>query len=301
VLAQTAPSAIEGAWHLRIDTPDRPSRYLEILGLQPSRPGRFTATALFGWAGGPISPVTAEISANGPFATVMLRAGTGAKLSLNFDHTGAVGSYTASGQPARAVRVSRLAERPAYGALVGVWRAKRNSETRIFDIKQVLGTEHGAVVAIGQYGVFERPDEVRQMVATVSGEPVRAELVWMTGSSAARLQRTSATRLAGTFEAERNRAGRVDAIVFQLQARPLAAAAAKDKAKPATGSEKGQQFPNFSMVTMDGRTVQLSDFRGKVVLVNMFQSWCIWCIDEMSAFRAAAPRFGDRLVILPVL
>jgi len=52
---------------------------------------------------------------------------------------------------------------------------------------------------------------------------------------------------------------------------------------------------------MDGSTVKLSDFRGRPVIVNMFQAWCIWCIDEFSVWRALPARYGDRVVVLPVV
>lgn len=43
----------------------------------------------------------------------------------------------------------------------------------------------------------------------------------------------------------------------------------------------GMEAPDFTLVNLDGERVSLSDYRGKIVLVNFWASWCHWCDVEM--------------------
>jgi peroxiredoxin len=45
---------------------------------------------------------------------------------------------------------------------------------------------------------------------------------------------------------------------------------------PSGGAQlaKGRPAPNFSLPDLDGQTVSLADYRGKVVLLNIWATWC---------------------------
>ncbi len=274
---------LEGAWHGKIEGTDRPYRYLEVLSIIPGRPGRFSASALFGWADGTIGVAPATLIEDGAFVVLSLTAANGTKLQLRFDGTGtATGIYQAAGKPESPVRFTRLRERAEFESLIGVWSAQRNNQTRIFDIKRVVGTADGAMIAIGQYGILEEADKVRQMAATVTGAPGEAKIAWRTATTSAELRRTNATELTGSFETAQGTTRQADPIVFRQGVTPgLAPSASAAKA------DVGDPFPDLTLKTMGGETVRLSDFRGKAVVLNFFQTWDPWSRTQSGALRAA--------------
>ena len=54
----------------------------------------------------------------------------------------------------------------------------------------------------------------------------------------------------------------------------------------------GQQAPDFELKTMDGKTVHLSDYRGKALLVNFWATWCEPCKIEMPWFVDLKKQYG---------
>jgi len=47
----------------------------------------------------------------------------------------------------------------------------------------------------------------------------------------------------------------------------------------------GLPAPDFTFPRLDGKMVSLSDYRGKVVLVNIWATWCPPCVDEMPSME----------------
>ncbi|WP_273833537.1 TlpA family protein disulfide reductase [Guptibacillus sedimenti] len=51
------------------------------------------------------------------------------------------------------------------------------------------------------------------------------------------------------------------------------------------GVNEGQIAPNFKLQTLNGEAVQLSDYRGKRVIVNFWATWCPPCRAEIPDFQ----------------
>ncbi len=61
----------------------------------------------------------------------------------------------------------------------------------------------------------------------------------------------------------------------------------------------GRPAPDFSLNTLNGSgTVQLSRFRGQVVVINFWASWCTECRVEHPALMATWDRYRDQGVVL---
>jgi len=59
--------------------------------------------------------------------------------------------------------------------------------------------------------------------------------------------------------------------------------------------------PDFSLPDLKGTTRTLADFRGKVVIVNFWASWCPPCIQEMPGLKRLQEKRADQpFVILAV-
>ena len=56
---------------------------------------------------------------------------------------------------------------------------------------------------------------------------------------------------------------------------------AKDSLKKLTALESPPAQPNMIFKDADGREMRLSDYKGKVILVNIWATWCAPCIAEM--------------------
>ncbi|HLO76191.1 MAG TPA: TlpA disulfide reductase family protein [Magnetospirillum sp.] len=59
--------------------------------------------------------------------------------------------------------------------------------------------------------------------------------------------------------------------------------------------------PGFSFADDQGKPLQLSDFRGRVTLVNLWATWCPPCIAEMPDLDALQQRLGgDRFQVVTI-
>lgn len=56
----------------------------------------------------------------------------------------------------------------------------------------------------------------------------------------------------------------------------------------------GEPAPNFTLTSFDGQEYELSKLRGKVVLINIWASWCIPCEAEAAELQAAWEYYQDR-------
>ena len=64
--------------------------------------------------------------------------------------------------------------------------------------------------------------------------------------------------------------------------------------------DNGSKVPNFTLTDLSGKNVSLSDYKGKVVVLNFWASWCPPCKAEMPEFNEMDREFkksGDTVLL----
>lgn len=77
-------------------------------------------------------------------------------------------------------------------------------------------------------------------------------------------------------------------------------AACNPAAVSVTATEMPFYAPDFTLMSLDGTAVTLSELRGTPVLINFWATWCVPCIAEMPALQQLADDFGERLIVLGI-
>jgi thiol-disulfide isomerase/thioredoxin len=97
------------------------------------------------------------------------------------------------------------------------------------------------------------------------------------------------------------------ALVFLLAAPALGAADEgeadmPDRTKLGEFVPSSQPFtaPAISLADTNGHSVELSELRGKLVLVNLWATWCEPCLREMPSLERLQSRLGERIAVLAV-
>ena len=64
--------------------------------------------------------------------------------------------------------------------------------------------------------------------------------------------------------------------------------------------KEGETAPDFEITTLAGEPVKLADYRGKVVLLAFWASWCPRCMEELAFLQGLYTGFKDQLTVLAI-
>ena len=74
----------------------------------------------------------------------------------------------------------------------------------------------------------------------------------------------------------------------------LAACTTKSPSKPVKAASDRKAAPDFTLKDADGKPVRLSEYRGKVVLLNFWATWCGPCKMEIPWFIDFEQKYKDK-------
>ena len=69
-------------------------------------------------------------------------------------------------------------------------------------------------------------------------------------------------------------------------------------AEPIAGAEVGQQLPDFRITCVDGSEFNLTAQRGKVVVINLWATWCAPCVKELPHFDRLQRELPETVAVL---
>jgi peroxiredoxin len=69
---------------------------------------------------------------------------------------------------------------------------------------------------------------------------------------------------------------------------------AEDTSGQMQQAEINQPAPDFTLTTLDGKTIRLSDLKGKPVIINFWASWCHYCVQEAPDLEAVYKQYHPR-------
>jgi len=115
--------------------------------------------------------------------------------------------------------------------------------------------------------------------------------------SALPVRTTAGSRFLIGFVSDPRRWGVLVAVVLSAGAIWTALSAVPQAAAPdapTTAPREGFAAPDFRSTLLGGGEIALSDLRGKVVIVNLWASWCPPCRAEMPALQEVYEAYRDR-------
>jgi peroxiredoxin len=68
----------------------------------------------------------------------------------------------------------------------------------------------------------------------------------------------------------------------------------------AISAKKGDVAPDFELLDLGGNTVKLSDYKGKVVFLAFWASWCPRCMEELVFLQGLYTVLSDEMVVLAI-
>lgn len=67
------------------------------------------------------------------------------------------------------------------------------------------------------------------------------------------------------------------------------------------GDQEPKLAPDFTLVNLDGEAITLSDYRGRVVVLDFWATWCSPCLKSFPNLHAVVEQYDESAVVLIVV
>jgi peroxiredoxin len=74
----------------------------------------------------------------------------------------------------------------------------------------------------------------------------------------------------------------------------LSAAAAEEDGRPVAKVKRGDPVPELKLIGLDGKPLRMEEYKGKVVLLHFWATWCPGCVAEIPAMVALSDKLAAR-------
>ena len=64
--------------------------------------------------------------------------------------------------------------------------------------------------------------------------------------------------------------------------------------------EEGSKAPSFELPDQNKKTIKLTDFKGKIVYLDFWASWCLPCLQEMKIKQNLKDKYGNDIAFVSI-
>lgn len=206
----------------------------------------------------------------------------------------------------RELKISRLNVAQPLSPLTGedLERAEEEALNQLLTRQIILQAARRQNFAVDPEFIEERADllfggsgDEALESALTQIEATRADLLWWVGEIVTVEEFTTRVIMADALPEERQEAYNE---WFNTQRAQADIEIFLDGQSPPVYALVGEIAPDFTLTSLDDHTTSLSDYAGKVVLVNFWATWCPSCITEMSDYERVYQQHQTDFMVLGV-